>query len=258
MNRGGFTSPYYRAGCLSVAYRAPVARVPQPPPPAAPPPRPDLPTEVHALLCATAGVVTEKWDTYAAWIIAAFAAVAGLAVSNYDRAVELTNRSTVIAVLTLFIISVLLNAWQKWKTIRAQAMIAAGKAAQDPKLQLTVEEKKQFVAAMSAAYPAIVARWLAPGLERARTEGVAYASKKMMSLSVGATTLGFVQLGLGVIAAAWIVIALMLTSSTPPSIAMTTEAVKLPPSSPAATATAPPIAAAPAPLNPKPQEGPGK
>lgn len=107
---------------------------------------------------AEAGVIAEKWEKFAGWVIAAFAAfaaIAGLSVLNYDKVLQMTSARTVTAVLWLSFAAVVLHALQKVCATFVQAGIGGGKVSKDMnlKLKLKMNEVQPFLDSVAGAYP---------------------------------------------------------------------------------------------------------
>ena len=195
----GFRLPY-RTGQFAFTYRGRFFVVP-PRPPAAPPPKPtNIPLATHELVLAAAGVVAEKWEKFAAWVIAAFAAVSGLAVSNYDGAVKMTSPATVRWVLVLFFTAVVLHAIQKIAATIVQAGVAGGKAGKDMKLELQSSEVRPFLSSLVAVYPRPLSTLIAGTFSKMLTKGVTHVTSIMIRWALASAVLAVLQLLLGLVA----------------------------------------------------------
>jgi hypothetical protein len=198
-NRPSFASPY-RAGQVVFTYRSRFFVMP-PKPPAAPEILPtNIPAATHELVTAAAGVVAEKWEKFAGWIIAAFGAIAGLSVSNYEKVIQMTSAHAVKTVLVLFFIAVVLHALQKLFATFVQAGVAGGKVGKDMNLQLKVSELQPFLHSVAGVYPWPVSKWIKNRFDKMVTEGVTYVCGVMIRAALWSALFAAGQLLLGLIA----------------------------------------------------------
>lgn len=201
-------SPYLHRS-LEFTYRARFFLLsPKSLPPAAKP-RPNVPLATHELLLAMAGVIVEKWEKLAGWVLAALAAVSGLAVSNYEKVVAISGAGAVRNMLWLLLAAAILHALQKVFTTFVQSTEAGAKAGKAMDLDpMHPDDATALMAGMIAAYPPWPAKLLAWMFARMRRNGIAPFSKLVVYVAFGATACAGIQLLLGI--AAIVVVALSL------------------------------------------------
>lgn len=143
----------YRIALFEVTYRTRFFVMPVRPLTLPESPPTDISLATHEMVVAAGGVIAEKWEKFGGWVIAGFAAVAGLSVSNYERAVQMTSARTVTVVLVMFFVAVVLHAAQKIAATVVQAGVAGGKAGKEIKLELKPQEVEPFLHSVTSVYP---------------------------------------------------------------------------------------------------------
>lgn len=164
-------------------------------------PRPNISVVTHELLLSVAVVVVEKWEKVSVWVLAAFAAVAGLAISNYEKVTAIAGERTVRWLLWMLLAAALLHAVQKVAATFVQAMDAGHKASKAMALDpMHPDDLAALMAGMVAAYPRWPARLLKHLFDRMSREGLAPTTKMLMRVAFIATGCAALQLLLGMAA----------------------------------------------------------
>lgn len=201
--------PPYRINRFEFHYRGRVLIFPAPMPKSEPRPNPEVLT--HQMVITVAGVVTDKWEKPTAWLVAGFAAVAALSVSNFDKAVQLTSARTVYAVLVLFFLAVLAHVGQRIVSTIVQATVAGQEAGKELGIErLNHDELLLFMGGLVAAYPWPANLLLRKMFVKLLAKGPAHLNKLVMRVAMTAGGLAFMQVLLGLIAIAWVGFALHL------------------------------------------------
>ena len=205
-------------------------------------PRPNVPMATHELLLSVAGVVVDKWEKMSTWVLAALAAVSGVAVANYDKVAPIVGTGTVRAMWWLMLIMAFLHAAQRVATTFVQATEAGAKAGKDMGLELThPDDLNAFLDGMVAAYPWFAAPMLRRMFDRMQRVGIAPFSKLVMNAAFTATLLASAQLLLGLTAIVVVAVSLYSTPVLPEAMpsasapAVRSPAVRTPASSASST-----------------------
>lgn len=205
----------YRMGRFEFHYRGRVLLVPADAPKSQQP-RPNVAALTHAMVLAIAGVVTDKWEKPAAWLVAGFAAVAALAVSNFDKAVQLTGAQTMYAVLVMFFLAVVAHVAQRFASTIVQASVAGYEVGKKVDIEkLFPAELDLLMGGLVAAYPwpanLIVRRMFA----KLVAFGPEHINKLTMRIAMAASLAALVQVLLALVAIAWVGFSLHLPSPSP-------------------------------------------
>lgn len=164
-------------------------------------PRPNMPFVVHEMLVAVSGVIVEKWEKVSVWVLAAFAAVSGAALSNYSAVVERFGEGAVRHIWWSLLASTLLLAVQKGATTFVQAFEAGHKAGKAMDLDpMDPDDFQALKDGMVAAYPKWPGLLLARLFKRMETGGLAPMSKTLMRATFVAVACTSGQLLVGLVA----------------------------------------------------------
>jgi hypothetical protein len=200
-DKNQYRSVPYRVVRFEVTYRTRFFVMSARPPTLPESPPTNIPLATHELVIAAGGVIAEKWEKFGGWVIAGFAAVAGLSVSNYERAVQMTSARTVTVVLVMFFLAVVLHAVQKIAATMVQAGVAGGKAGKEMKLELKPREVEPFLNSVTSVYPWPMSLLIGRMFEKMLTKGVTHVSGIMIRAALLSAGLAALQLliGLGAI-----------------------------------------------------------
>jgi hypothetical protein len=206
---GMFTQPY-RVGHFAFSYRARAFVVSPKVEPVAAKLDP-VPMLQQNLLVAVAGVIVTQWEKIASWLIAGFSAALALVLSNYAKAVELTDLSTVYWVLALFVVAAVLHVFQRLFATIVQAGVAGGEVAakQDMK-DLDIDSARRLLDGMAAAYPWPLSIPVKTSFRRIKAGDIQHVSKDLLHIALAATLLALLQVGLGL----WAIVKVWLSLHT--------------------------------------------
>ncbi len=157
------------------------------------------------MVLAIANVVVERWERATAWLLVGFSAIAGLAVSNLERSVQLTCKSTVYGVLVLFAIVVALQVFQRLCGLFVQAAAAGGEVGKKVELEkLAPAELDIFLQGMVDAYPWPGSILIQRMLVKLKERGPRYINRATMRRAMLSGVAGMLQVVAALCALAWI------------------------------------------------------